>query len=119
MASFPVGRNTFGCDWNISVDKIPTEDKEFCKEWDAVDKIKTIGVVVLCWVVVIEFVAWFLYTHNILPDFYGLKGWLYFLIIPTLGMVVFIEWFFLTWIFMMLLLRIELKSKLKQLRREW
>lgn len=65
------------------------------------DRIKTTGIVIVSWVIFMEILTTIFYLQNALPDFYGLKGWLYFFIIPVFGLVVFIEWFFVSCIFEM------------------
>lgn len=57
---------------------------------------KLIGYLLLGFVLADEGMIWILFVHNALPDFYGLKGWMYFLVMPILGMAAYIEMFLLS-----------------------
>ena len=56
---------------------------------------KLISYLLLGIVLADESMIWILFTHNALPDFHGLNGWMYFLVVPILGMAAYIEMFFL------------------------
>jgi hypothetical protein len=56
---------------------------------------KLISYLLLGCVLADESMIWILFTHNALPDFHGLKGWMYFLVVPILGMAAYIEIFLL------------------------